>query len=170
MTMVKIFFLVVAVQNWECMQYDFETAFLNGNLMDRLVFMRQPPGFGDGTKRVLKLFKTLYGLRDSSLVWFREVTGLMDACGFVPLATDSCVFRSKDNKVWILVYIDDMAIAAATKEQIEAVAKQFEKYFVLKRLRDVETFLGLRVVRDRDRHTITISQWPYIERILAKKG
>jgi hypothetical protein len=63
-----------------------------------------------------------------------------------------------------MVYIDDMAIAAATKKQIEAVA------IVLKRLGDVETFLGLRVVRNRDCHTITISQWPYIERILAKKG
>ena len=59
MTMVKIFFLIVAILGWECMQYDFVTAFLNGNLIDRLVFVRQPPGFGDGTKRVLRLFKTL---------------------------------------------------------------------------------------------------------------
>ena len=29
MTMVKIFFLLVAILNWECFQYDFEAAFLN---------------------------------------------------------------------------------------------------------------------------------------------
>ena len=82
----------------------------------------------------------------------------MYSCGFVPLATDSCVFRSKDNKVWIMVYVDGMAIAAATKEQIEAVAKQFEIVFSLQELGDIKTFLGLRVVRDRDLRTIKISQ------------
>ena len=57
-----------------------------------------------------------------------------------------------------MVYVDGMAIAAATKEQIEAVAKQFEIVFSLQELGDIKTFLGLRVVRDRDLRTIKISQ------------
>jgi hypothetical protein len=68
MTMVKLFFLVVAVKDWECYQYDFEAAFLNGEMKTRSVYVRQPPGFGDRTNRVYKLLKTLYGLRDSPLI------------------------------------------------------------------------------------------------------
>ena len=92
MNMVKIFFMVVATKNWECYQYDFEGAFLNGVMDSRDVYVRQPPGFQDGTKRVGKLLKTLYGLRDSPLVWSREVTKLMKHTGFEPLSTDACVF------------------------------------------------------------------------------
>ena len=55
MTIVKIFCLVVATQDWECMQFDFEAAFLNGELKEREVYIRQLPGFGDGTNRVCKL-------------------------------------------------------------------------------------------------------------------
>jgi hypothetical protein len=68
LTMVKVFFLVVAILDWECYQYDFEAAFLNGKMKARSVYVQQPPGFGDGTNRVYKLLKTFYGLRDSPLV------------------------------------------------------------------------------------------------------
>src|SRR5580692_5098757 len=103
MTMVKIFFLVVALLEWECYQFDFEGAFLNGIMSNRLVYVRQPPGFGDGTKRVYRLLKTLYGLRDSPLVWSREVSKLMKEVGFRPLMSESCVFVNRDKSVWIMV-------------------------------------------------------------------
>ena len=59
MTMLKIFPLVVAVLNWECWQFDFEAAFLNSEMKTRLVYVRQPPGFEDGTNRVYKLLKKI---------------------------------------------------------------------------------------------------------------
>ena len=59
MIMVKLFFLVVMLKDWECLQFDFEAAFLNGKMKTRSVYVRQPPRFGDGTKRVYKLLKTL---------------------------------------------------------------------------------------------------------------
>ena len=131
MTMVKLFLMIVAIMDWECFQFDFEGAFLNGTMNARLVFVRQPPGFGNGTNQVYKLLKTLYGLRDSPLVWFREVTKLMEEAGFEPLATDACIFISKDRLVWIMVYVDDIAIAAPTKEQIDFVARQLGSVFTL---------------------------------------
>jgi hypothetical protein len=39
MTMVKIFFTVVATLDLECYQFDFEGAFLNGKMDERLVFV-----------------------------------------------------------------------------------------------------------------------------------
>jgi hypothetical protein len=168
MTMVKVFFLIVASQDWECQQYDFEAAFLNGELKEHDVYIRQPPGFTDGTRRVCKLLKTLYGLRDSPLVWFREVTQLMKSLGFDLLSSDTCVFVNKEKTVWIMVYVDDMAIAAATKD--ETVARQLGKVFLLDALGDIEKFVRLRIIRDRKLRTITISQLPYIQRVLQLKG
>ena len=170
MTMVKIFFLMVAIQDWECYQYDFEAAFLNGEMKSRSVYVRQPPGLRDGMNRVYKLLMTLYGLRDSPLVWFREVTELMKREGFSPLSSEACVFVSKDFNVWIMLYVDDMVIAATTKEQIERVANPLSDTFPLTALGEVNYFLGLQIFRDRKPRTIKITQEPYVERVLVGKS
>lgn len=45
-------------------QMDVETAFLNGKIMSE-VYVNQPKCYGDSTGKVFKLFKALYGLRES---------------------------------------------------------------------------------------------------------
>lgn len=45
-------------------QMDVETAFLNGLVLSE-IYIRQPLGYEDGTDRVCKLLKALYGLRES---------------------------------------------------------------------------------------------------------
>ena len=170
MNMVKIFFMVEAAKDWECYQFDFEAAFLNGVMDSRDVYIRQPPGFQDGTNRVCKLLKTLYGLRDSPLIWFREATKLMKRAGFEPLSTDACVFVGRNGAVWLMIYVDDMAVAAATKEEIDSVVKELGATFTLTELGEVEAFLGLQIIRDRELKVIKISQGPYIERFLRGRG
>ena len=61
----------------------------------------------------------------------------MHDLGFEPLALESCIFISKDWKVCIMLYVDDMLIAAATKEQINHIANQLNAVFRLKALREV---------------------------------
>ena len=49
-----------------------------------------------------------------------------------------------------MLYIDDMAIAATTKEQIQKVTKQLGETFSLTALGEVEQFLGLQIVGNRN--------------------
>ena len=49
------------------MQMDIETAFLNGTIKSE-VFVKQPMGYDDKSRKVCKLSKALYGLRESSRV------------------------------------------------------------------------------------------------------
>jgi hypothetical protein len=44
---------------------DIETAFLNDDLQYE-IFMRQPKGAADGTSRVLRLLKSIYGMQQAS--------------------------------------------------------------------------------------------------------
>ena len=46
---------------------DVETAFLNGEVTSE-VYVNQPKGYADGTNRVCKLSKALYGLKESPMV------------------------------------------------------------------------------------------------------
>lgn len=50
-------------------QLDVESAFLNGNVISE-VYVKQPQGYDDGTDKVCKLNKALYGLRESPRAWY----------------------------------------------------------------------------------------------------
>jgi hypothetical protein len=43
--------------------------------------------------------------------------------GFELLSSKACIFVNRDADVWIMLYVDDMAIAAAIKKQIEKDAR-----------------------------------------------
>ncbi|CAI7766227.1 unnamed protein product [Closterium sp. NIES-54] len=49
-----------AIKGWAVKQMDVTTAFLNG-VLEEEIFMAQPEGFDDGSGRVLRLKKALYG-------------------------------------------------------------------------------------------------------------
>ncbi|CAI7867445.1 unnamed protein product [Closterium sp. NIES-53] len=63
----RIFLSIVAVLDLNLMQLDMKNAFLQSKL-DRVLYMYQPDYFDDGTGRVCKLLKSLYGLKQSPLL------------------------------------------------------------------------------------------------------
>lgn len=63
---------------------DITTAFLHGTL-DETVYMEQPEAFIeiDKESKVLKLNKAIYGLKQSSRVWYERVESFLIGLGFV---------------------------------------------------------------------------------------
>ncbi|CAI7842927.1 unnamed protein product, partial [Closterium sp. NIES-53] len=53
-----------AVKGWHVKQMDITTPFLNGILLED-IYMAQPDGYEDGTSRVCKLKKAIYGLKQA---------------------------------------------------------------------------------------------------------
>ena len=62
---IRVILNIVAKERLAAYQFDVKTAFLYADL-DQEIFMSQPPGFEDGTGRVCKLNKSIYGLRQSN--------------------------------------------------------------------------------------------------------
>lgn len=69
---------------WPLHQLDIKNAFLHG-LLDKLVFMSQPPGFIDPhfSNHVCRLKKALYGLRQAPRAWFDKFSALLISLGFI---------------------------------------------------------------------------------------
>ena len=83
--------LVLAAQyNLEVQTVDVKGAYLNGKL-DEEIYMKQPEGFTDGTDRVLKLHKTIYGLKQSGKVWNERLNKEFHKIKFKRLLTNQCV-------------------------------------------------------------------------------
>jgi hypothetical protein len=60
---------------------DVKGAYLNSNLKEK-VYMHQPEGFDDGTRRVCLLIKTIYGLKQSGHEWNNELDKKLKAKGY----------------------------------------------------------------------------------------
>jgi Reverse transcriptase (RNA-dependent DNA polymerase) len=72
---------LAAAHDWEILQLDIKGAYLNGVVKEEL-YMKQPTGYKDGTRRVCRLRKTLYGLKQAGNEWNNELNGLMVEFGY----------------------------------------------------------------------------------------
>ncbi|RVX08383.1 Retrovirus-related Pol polyprotein from transposon RE1 [Vitis vinifera] len=121
MVTVRTFLVVVAAKNWNLHQMDVQNAFLHGDL-DEEVYMKMLPGFASSSSRkVCKLRKSLYGLRQVPRCWFAKLAESLKKFGFQQSSSDYPLFTFRDGIVQmnILVYVDDLIISG-TNEEFEA--------------------------------------------------
>jgi len=152
-------------------QVDFTTAFLNGDLHEE-IHMEQIPGHEDPEKpnHVCKLKKALYGLKQAPRQWFAKLKEALEQMGFQQCMADACLFWQKDNDhlFFVVVYVDDLILAASNKEKLADFKKNMASKFAMKDLGQLETYLGLQITRDRKKRTVHLSQKKYIENMLVK--
>lgn len=130
---IRILLSVVAQRNWEILQLDVKTAFLHGDLIET-IYMEQPKGFvvqGQEDK-VCLLKKSLYGLKQSSRQWYLKFDAHLNSIGFIKSTYDSCVYVKSDGKkavAYLVLYVDDMLVAAADMNEIRSVKSELSKEF-----------------------------------------
>ncbi|OWZ14156.1 reverse transcriptase [Phytophthora megakarya] len=119
-------------------QCDTDTAFLYGEVEER-VFLAIPQGLevDDPDAVVFQLDKSLYGLKQSAAVWHKRIRQAFIKWNFAPLQSNPCIFvRSFNNNdfIYIALYVDDMLIAATTKQLVQDVISSLEEELRQKRL------------------------------------
>ena len=168
---VKTFFALVATMDLECRQFDFKTAFLNADIPDGVEYFVEPPaGLDKPLNKACRLKKALYGLRHSPLYWFMTIKPILEGMGFRSLESDICLFKHDELGILLVLYVDDLLIAALNNGLIDWVRDRLLEIFELKELGEVKRFLGFDVVRDRKNYKIFISQESYLRSFLDKKN
>ena len=98
--------------------------------MDATVFMKQPEGYDDRSHRACKLFKSLYGLKQSPRMWYQRLSDALTKIGFCKSIHDHALFlRTNDNNectTWCLVYVEDILMASSMKEEINKCITQLQ--------------------------------------------
>ena len=170
-TSIKLLLGIVAHYDLEAKQYDIITAFLNAKLKEFKIYVEQPHGYeqssGGGTL-VCKLLRALYGLKQSPLLWFEELTTFLIERGFLPLKSDPCIFQQKNTGVLIAVYVDDLIMASQQLEAINEAEQLLKDQFKMHSLGDTNFYLGCRIIRDRANKAIYLTQDGFIQQLLEK--
>ncbi|KAG8478240.1 hypothetical protein CXB51_028177 [Gossypium anomalum] len=163
---------IVAMHDLELEELDVKTAFLHGELEED-IYMQQPECFIVSEKEnyVCLLRKSLYGLKQSPRQWYKRFDSFMTSHDFKRSSLDSCVYFKKNNDgsfVYLLLYVDDMLIAAKYKGEIRKVKAQLSEEFEMKDLGPAKKILGMEILRDRKASKLYLSQKGYIEKVLCR--
>ncbi|CAI5533817.1 unnamed protein product [Closterium sp. Naga37s-1] len=163
----RIFLSIVVVLDLNLMQLDIKNAFLQSKL-DRVLYMYQPDYFDDGTGRVCKLLKSLYGLKQSLLLWYRALDSVLLGAGWKKSQVDEALyFKAGDDGVtcWVLVYINDLLAASSSTAMLKELKELLEAAFELREISPVVKYLGLEIVRDRPARKLWLHQQGYANKL-----
>ena len=175
MLTVRLLLALCNIHGLESKSIDFILAFPQADL-DVDIWMELPLGIEvaespeQSRAYVLKLKKSLYGLKQASLNWFEKLKqGLIDR-GFKPSEIDPCLYL-KENMV-LLTYVDDCIIISPSKENIDRLVRSMQQgpeNFKLTDEGDVNKFLGVEITK-LDDHSFELSQPFLIDRIVTFLG
>ncbi|CAI7781116.1 unnamed protein product [Closterium sp. NIES-53] len=90
-----------AVSGKFIIQMDISTAFLNG-ILEEDVYMTEPSGYEDGTGRVCKLKKSIYGLKQAIRCWYQKLTAVLEEMGFRTSSCDESLFLKGEGEKLVL--------------------------------------------------------------------
>ena len=149
---------------------DAKSAYLQATLKEE-IYMKQIPRYNDGTNRVLRLHKSIYGLKQAGNEWNKLFDQKIQSIGYTRCETDPCAYwkHTKDYFSMLLIHVDDSMIVT-TKGFIEEAKNELKAIVEMKDLGEIERYLGIKVERDRIAGTIKISQPSYIKDIIEKAG
>lgn len=155
-------------------QLDVKAAFLHGELSEE-IYMRQPPGFEDPSKKghVLRLKKSIYGLKQSGRVWNQRFDKELRALGFSRLIGDPCVYiRRSGSQISMLgLHVDDMEFFCSTDAAVPEFIKLLgDRNIELVHVGPLTYMLGVKFTFDYRLQTVGIDQHGYIDVLLTRFG
>lgn len=171
-TTFRILLSLASVEGLCVKHLDAKTAFLNGKLKET-IYMRQPPGYEDESKPnlVCHLKKSLYGLKQAARSWNEEIKEILIEIGFHQSNADACLFskRESDGWVYLLIYVDDMVVAAKSTSSIDRMKTAIQRRVDIKDLGDIQHYLGMEVTKDRN-GVYHLCQSTYINQVARDFG
>ncbi|CAI7911640.1 unnamed protein product, partial [Closterium sp. NIES-54] len=162
---------IAANRGWKIKQMDITTSFLNGIILEEL-YMLQPEGLDDGSGRVCRLKKAIYGLKQAPHAWYHKLEETLLAGGFKKSECDHSLFllQEKEQFLMLLVYVDDILLFSESAAMIERVEEMLEMQFKCSKMGDVKYYLGMHVERDLDKGVLRLHQRKYCEGLAEKYG
>jgi hypothetical protein len=123
MESVRLLLALAAQEGWHVHHMNVKSAFLNDDLKEE-VYVHQLPGFAISDKegKVLRLRKTLYGLRQAPRAWNAKLDFTLRRMGFEQSPHEAAVYRRGNggNVLLVGMYVDDLVITGTKDAEVAA--------------------------------------------------
>ena len=115
--------------------------------------------------------KSLSGLKQSPRQWYKRFDSYMIQIGYTCFEYDCYAYVKMPNDgsyIFLLLYVDDMLIAAKSMCKVDRLKVLLHKEFDMKDLGIAKKILGMEIHKDRESRKLWLSQKNYIRKVLEK--
>jgi hypothetical protein len=162
-TIVRILLILSSIIGLATTQVDYTAEFVHADVGE-YVYIDMPKNFSK-PGIVLKLRKSLYGLKQSPRNLFHHLRGKLHDVGFMSSSSDPCLLIS--DKLIALVYVDDTLFFSPKQEYTDEILLKLKaKGLDLIIEEDVAGFLGVHVGNNPN-GSIELTQIGLIDRIIG---
>lgn len=168
-TALRVFLTIVASLHWEVKTTDVKSAFLQGNHLDRVVYIR-PPKEAKVEGVVWRLKRCLYGLSDASRQFYLSVRERMLGVGCLQSKVEPALFfyygEGEKLKGVLVSHIDDFLHAGDDSFEKEVMVPLKERFEMGKMEEKSFVYVGFQI--SQEKNGIMLDQSDYV-RDLEKK-
>lgn len=150
MASIRTILAIAAIEDLDLRSVDISHAYINGELQEE-IYMQQPEGYHFGNPGdVLRLNKSLYGLKQAGRVWSQKLHATLKKIGFVRCKSDASLFVYTRGSIRIImpVFIDDITIASSSSADSDRMVEELMQHFKLCDLGASSWLLGIAITRD----------------------
>ena len=166
-----------SLNGWHLECFDATCTFLWGDLT-RTIYMRYPPRYTSpfDWEGVWQLLKSLYGLKQASLIWYNLLRKVLGDLGFLHSEFDHAIFIFKhpwggeDVHCLLVVHVDDGMAGCTLKMFLTFIKGEIKKAFGIKDLGPLWNFLGVQFECNLETCELWIHQEIFIDNLLAEYG
>jgi len=172
---IRLLLILILTNSWTTRVIDYTNAFPQANI-DTDIYVEPPALFGSrtGEDKVLKLRKSLYGLKQSPRTFYQHLSQGLKNRGWKPSTIDPCLFM-KHNMICV-IYVDDTIFAGQNQTDIEREINLLgikqaneEKPFEFRDEGELSAFLGIKIEQTKP-NEFYLSQPGLISKVLKATG
>jgi hypothetical protein len=156
---------IIVTKSWVLHSIDYKTAFLQGNPIERELFVRPPKE--SNTCKIWKLNKTVYGLADAPRVWYLRLKEELLKLGATVSTYDQGVFfwHSSSGLEGVLIcFVDDQLWGGTDQFEHCIIQKLRSTFHINYEHSSAFKYIGIYLLQSSDR-TINISQTSYLKSV-----
>ena len=164
----KTILVLTANEDFEISTVDIMGAFLQGEKLDRTVFVKPPPDeYKKNPGIIWKLNKCLYGLNDASRNFYYRVRPLLEQNGFKISGQDEAFWYKNENGVlkgMVAIHVDDFIISGPHEFRIAVIDMVKDNLTVSKIEHSRFRFTGIDIDRRSD-GSVKVSMEVYVNQM-----
>ena len=174
MHFLRLMLSYLALLDYEIHTGDITAAFLNAFLKED-INLEIPDGYPlpkntNPKDYVLKLLKTLYGLKQSPREWNSAIDSLLRKLDFNSLDSENCIYHGVFNgrRCFVVLYVDDIIFGCPDNETMVKLKAAINSVYKMSDKGEISFFLNMHVVRNREERTITLHQMQKVDKLLEE--
>jgi hypothetical protein len=155
----RIVMAISAKRNMHIHSANIETAVFNADLQEE-IDMHQSRGVEDGTPRVMRLLKSIYGMKQASREWsklFHHILSSLALKRAIPYTNLYTMNHPMHGICIVMVYVDDILTVLDTLKWIESAKRAIGEQFRVTDFGEAKLILGMDIVINREARTISLS-------------